>query len=208
MRKLVIIGAGGFGREVAWVIRRINEAAPTFELLGFCDDAEDKREGECGGYPLLGPLAAAGARLGAVGFFCAIGDNRARQAVTAKAVAAGLEPVSVVDPSAAVAPDVAVGRGSFVGVHAVVSAGAAIGEGVIVNHLVTIGHDARLGGYAQACPGVCVSGGCLIGEGVLLGSNACVIPGLRVGDWATVGAGAAVLREIGAGGGVVRISRG
>ena len=39
MERLVIVGCGGFGREVADVVDAINEIAPTFELLGFADDA-------------------------------------------------------------------------------------------------------------------------------------------------------------------------
>ena len=41
MKKLYIIGAGGFGREVAWLVERINEKAPTWDLQGFIDDNEE-----------------------------------------------------------------------------------------------------------------------------------------------------------------------
>jgi sugar O-acyltransferase (sialic acid O-acetyltransferase NeuD family) len=207
MSRLVIIGASGFGREIAWVVGRINAVSPAFELVGFCDDAEDKREGACAGYPLLGTVEAAAARWPGVGFHCAVGDNRARQALTARAVAAGLKPVTVIDPSAVIAPGVVLGDGSYVGIGSVVSVGARIGAGVLVNHQVTVGHDVAVGDFGQLCPGVRVSGGCALGEGVLLGSNACTLPGVKVGAWATVGAGAVALRDVQAGGGVMRINR-
>ena len=38
MKDLVIIGAGGFGREVAEYVRVINEETPNLEFLGFIDD--------------------------------------------------------------------------------------------------------------------------------------------------------------------------
>ena len=38
MRKLYIIGAGGFGREVAWLVERINQIKPTWDMCGFLDD--------------------------------------------------------------------------------------------------------------------------------------------------------------------------
>jgi sugar O-acyltransferase (sialic acid O-acetyltransferase NeuD family) len=205
MRKLVIVGAGGFGREAAWVVERINAARPTFEMLGFCDDAADKREGVCGAYPLLGPFGKVKARFGAVGFFCAIGNNRVRQEVMADGRAQGHEPVTIIDPGAEVAPDVEIGKGSFVGVSSVVSVGSALGEGVIVNHQVCVGHDVTVGDFAQLCPGVCVSGGCEIGEGALLGTLAGTIPMKRVGAWATVGAGVTALRDVADGGSVVRV---
>lgn len=204
MRKLVIIGASGFGREVAWVIERANGRSPSLEVVGFCDDAADKQSGVIGGFPLLGSVEAA-ATSGAEFFFCAIGDNWARQAVAARAVACGLKPVAVVDPSAAVAPDAVVGDGSFVGVGSVVSTGARVGAGVIVNHGACVGHDAELGDFAQLCPGAKVSGGCRMGEGALLGSNACAVPNVRVGAWGTIGAGAVAMRDLPEGGSLLRI---
>jgi len=207
MKKIVIIGAGGFGKEVAWVVERINAVRPEFELLGFCDDAADRREGMCGAYPLLGPVGTVKARLGAVGFFCAIGNNRVRQSVTVSTRAMGHEPVTVADPSAVIAPSAVIGKGSYVGIGGVVSVGSRLGDGVLVNHQVTVGHDVMVGDFAQLCPGVRVSGGSVLGEGVLMGSNACTIPCVRVGTWATVGAGAVALRDIQDGGSLIRLVR-
>ena len=203
MKKLVVVGASGFGREVAWIVERINGVSPSFELLGFCDDAEDKRTGLCGPYPLLGRVEEA-AKSGAELFFCAIGNNRARQSVTARARAAGLKPVTVVDPAAVIASDVQIGGGSYVGIGSVLSVGTRIGEGVIVNHQVCVGHDVTLGAFAQLCPGVCVSGGCVIGEGALLGTLAGTIPQKRVGSWAVVGAGTVALWDVKEGATIVR----
>jgi len=204
MRKLVIVGASGFGREIAWIVERINSGNPTFEMLGFCDDADDKQTGMCGAYPLLGRVEAA-AKSGAEVFFCAIGNNRARQAVTARAVGVGLKPATLIDPGAVVAPCAVVGEGSYVGIGSVVSTGTRLGAGVIVNHHVCVGHDVEVGDFAQLCPGVNVSGGCEIGEGALLGTNAGTIPLKRVGAWATVGAGMVALRDVEEGCSVVRV---
>ena len=92
MKRLVIIGAGGFGREAAWIIGRMSRAVPGLEIAGFCDDAADKQKGLIGAYPLLGRTEEAAAR-GVELFFCAIGTNRARQAAFASAIAAGMRPV-------------------------------------------------------------------------------------------------------------------
>jgi sugar O-acyltransferase (sialic acid O-acetyltransferase NeuD family) len=208
MKKMVIVGAGGFGREAAWVVERINVVMLTFELLGFCDDAADKREGVLGAYPLLGPLEKVKERFGAVGFFCAIGNNRVRQAVMAEGRAQGHEPVTLVDSGAVVAPDVKIGGGSCVGIRSVVSVGAVLGEGVLVNHQVCVGHDVTVGDFAQLCPGACVSGGCAIGEGALLGTLAGMIPLKRVGAWATVGAGVTAMRDVADGQTMVRLGHG
>ena len=193
MRDLVILGAGGFAREIAWLVGRINAVSPAFRLLGFCDDAPDRQSGSCGGYPLLGPIE----RLGEpAAFFCAIGNNRNRQAVSERAEALGHTPVTLVDPSARLAPDVTVGPGCVIGIDAIVSVGSRLGRGVIVNHRVCVGHDVTVGDYAQLCPGVCVSGGCEIGAGALMGTLSGIIPLKRVGADATVGAGSCALRDV------------
>ena len=207
MRKIIIIGASGFGEEVAWLIARCNAHAPAFEVLGFCDDAADKQAGVFGAYPLLGPVESVAKRFGAVGFICAVGNNMARQSLTLRAVAEGHAPATVIDPSAVVAPGVVIGDGSVIGIGSVVSTGARFGAGVLVNHQVTVGHEVTVGDFAQLCPGVRVSGGCVLGEGALLGSNACTIPCVRVGAWATAGAGTAVLRDIQDGGSLIRLGR-
>ena len=205
MQRIVIIGASGFGREVAWIVERINGVKPSFEILGFCDDAEDKRHGLCGVYPLLGSVEAAAVKFLGTGFFCAVGNNRARQSLTARALAVGLEPVALVDPTAVVAPDVVLGPGSYIGVGSVVSVSSRLGNGVLVNHHVTVGHDVALGDFAQLCPGVRISGGCMLGEGVLMGSNACTIPCVKVGAWATVGAGSVAMRDVADGAILMRV---
>jgi len=201
---IVIIGASGFGKEVAWVIERMNGVSPTFEIVGFCDDAPDKQEGVFAGYPLLGALANVPNPTG-LGFFCAIGNNRNRQRVTAQVINAGLTPVTVIDPTAIIAPDAVIGAGSFVGIGGIVSVGARLGNGVIVNLQSCVGHDATLGDFAQVCPGVHISGGCDIGEGALLGTNAAIIPLKKMGAWSTLGAGTAALRDIPDGDTLVRL---
>lgn len=207
MEKIVIIGASGFGAEAAWVIGRINQRHPAFEVLGFCDDAEHKQSGAFCGYPLLGRFDDFDGSGELDGFFCAIGNNEIRKKVFKQAVAMGVPPVTLVDPSAVVAPDVRMGDGCYVGIGSVISCGTRLGEGVLVNHGVTVGHDVEAADFVQLCPGVRISGGCVLGEGALIGSNACTIPGVRIGAWATVGAGAAAMRDLPERGSLVRLGR-
>lgn len=205
MKKIVILGASGFGLEAAWIVERINRVSSEFELIGFCDDDSSKWNGTCGTYPLLGPVENVATLFKNVAFFCAVGDNRARQKFTERARSAGLEPVTLKDPGAVIAPDAVIGAGSFIGIGSVVSVGSCLGEGVIVNHQVTVGHDALIGNFAQLCPGVCLSGGCEVGEGALLGTNAGTIPLKKLGAWSVLGAGTTALKDIPPGATVVRL---
>ncbi len=190
--KLVIIGASGFGAEVAWVCRRAG-----IDVIGYCDDAESKQCGEFMKLPLLGTIEHASETLGPGGHFhVAVGNNRARKQLTERGLRQGWIPATVVDPSAICAPDAVLGDGCYVGIGSVISCGSTLGRQVIVNHQVTVGHDCVVEDYAQLCPGVRVSGGCRIGAGSLLGSNAVTIPCRTVGAWAILGAGGIALRDI------------
>ena len=56
MRELYIIGAGGFGRETAWLAERINRKGQAWKIRGFIDDNESLWGTVCGGYPVFGGL--------------------------------------------------------------------------------------------------------------------------------------------------------
>ena len=195
MKQIVIVGAGGLGREIAWVMERIQQIRPVYEILGFCDDAPALQAGTCSNYPLLGRLADATLPSGA-SFFCAIGNNKIRKAVFAQAMEKGLVPETIVDPTAVIAPDVKLGAGSYVGIGSVVSVGAKLGLGTIVNHHVCIGHDVQADDWCQFSPGVCISGECTVGEGALVGTLGGTIQQRAIGAWATIGAGLVTLRDI------------
>ncbi|MBC7348009.1 MAG: transferase, partial [Clostridia bacterium] len=77
MRDLVIIGAGGFGREVAWLVEEINRAAPTWRLLGFIDGDERKWGQVVNDYPVLGDFSAVQSLAPGVAAVCAVGDPAA-----------------------------------------------------------------------------------------------------------------------------------
>jgi len=200
-RPLVLIGASGFGREVCWACRRAGVS-----VAGFCDDATDRQSGEFCGVPLLGAIEVAAARFGAgTRFHVAVGNNRARQKLAARALAVGWAPAAVIDPLAIVAPDAVVAPGAYVGIGSVVSCLARVERFAIVNHHVTVGHEVAVGAFAQLCPGVRVSGNCVLGEGALLGSNAAILPGKRMGSWTVLGAGSVAMADIPDGVHVVRV---
>ncbi|MDD5705475.1 MAG: acetyltransferase [Kiritimatiellae bacterium] len=201
MSNIIIVGASGFGREVAWVCTRAG-----LKVAGFCDDAPDKQAGDFCDLPLLGTIEKAVPRLGSgTRFHVAVGDNQARKRLAERALLAGWSPLSVVDPSATCAPDAEIGAGSYVGIGSVVSSGCKLGRFAIVNFHATVGHDSVVSDYAQLCPGVRLSGGCTLREGAFLGSNAVVVPLRRVGKWSRVGAGTVAMKDLADGETVMRV---
>ena len=66
MRALLIVGAGGFGREAAEAVAAVNDDKPAYELLGFLDDNPDAAGTEVDGIPVLGPISSVADHPGAL----------------------------------------------------------------------------------------------------------------------------------------------
>jgi sugar O-acyltransferase (sialic acid O-acetyltransferase NeuD family) len=197
MKQLVIIGAGGLGKEVLWAATNRHALQPLFEFLGFCDDAPVRQSGDYCGLPLLGsPEKAARSLTGEIFFVCGVGNNFARQDLVERADRLGWKAETIIDPSVLTAPGVTVGAGTYVGALSILAPDATLGAHVIVNHGCSIGHDSRLGDYCQVCPGGRISGHVELGVGAFLGSNAVVAPGVALGAWARLGAGSFAVRDI------------
>ena len=193
---LVIVGAGGFGREVLELVRDINAARPTFDLLGFLDDGEvNPHVLERVGVPLLGRSDRI-ATLGA-SFVIAIGSGSARRRIDATVRARHYAAVAtLVHPSATLGRDVLVGEGAIVAAGSRITTHVAIGRHAQVNVNCTVGHDVTIEDFATLFPGVHLGGGCVIEEGATLSMGSVILPDVRVGRGAVVGAGAVVVRDV------------
>lgn len=197
MKDLIIIGAGGFGREVAWAAERQNKAAPTWNILGFMDDADDVQGANINGYKVLGKLADSGNYPDAY-FVVAVGASRTREKIVSdmKAVNPSVKFGTVIDPSVEMSDLVTVGEGTIICVHTIITVNAEIGSHVIINLDCTVAHATVLKDFVTLYPSVNVSGNTTIGHAVELGTGTQVIQGKTVGDYSIVGAGAVVTKDI------------
>ncbi|RBY94985.1 hypothetical protein DQ244_03085 [Blastococcus sp. TBT05-19] len=195
---MVVIGAGGFGREVHDVIEAINDTAPRLECVGFLADGRaDVELVEDRGVPFLGPVAGLADMPADVRYVIAIGNGAARRRIDGWATELGREAIPLVHPSAVLGRHrVVLGPGSIVCASAVVTTNVRLGRHVHLNLGVTVGHDAVLGDYVTANPNVSVSGNAVLEDEVTMGTGATVIEGRRIGARTTVGAGAAVVRDL------------
>ncbi len=123
-----------------------------------------------------------------------IGNNDTRRRIAVRFPQADW--VCCVHPRAFVDPDAVIGRGSVVCAGAVVQPGTVIGQHVIVNTGATVDHDCRLDDFVHLGPGAHLAGHVHLDEGVFIGIGGSIIPCVRVGCWSTVGAGAAVVRDL------------
>ena len=197
MKDLIIFGASGFGREVAWLVERINIRKPTWNLLGFMDD-DDTIQGErINGYPVLGKTDDV-IRFSEAYFVCAVGASRTREKIVQnlKNNNPQIKFGTIIDPSVEISDLVSIGKGCIICANSIVTVNIVIGNHVIINLDCTIGHDAVISDFVTLYPSVNVSGITNIGHGVELGTGMQIIQGKTIGEYSIVGAGAVVVKDI------------
>lgn len=196
-KKLYIIGAGGFGREVAWLVERINNIEPTWDLQGFIDDNEEVQGSKQGNYTVVGNCQSLEQAESEVWVACAIGASHVRKKVIEKVSRyANVRFATLIDPSVLMSQSVAIGEGSIICAGNILTVDIAIGSHVIINLDCTVGHDAVLGDFVTLYPSVNVSGGTLLEDGVEIGTGAQIIQGKRILENTIVGAGAVVTKDL------------
>ena len=169
MKDLIIFGASGFGREVAWVVERINKANLTWNLLGFMDDDDSIQDSVINGYKVLGKTGDVKEYPDAF-FVCAVGASRVREKIikNMKMVNPNIKFGTVIDPSVEISDLVKIGEGTIICAHTIITVNISIGNHVIINLDCTIGHDAILNDFVTLYPSVNVSGITNIGHAVEL----------------------------------------
>lgn len=197
MKELIIVGASGFGREVAWLVERINKVNPTWNLLGLMDDNPKIQNKEINGYRVLGTINDIN-KYPNVYFVCAVGSSKIREKIISKMKMINPDVLfgTVIDSTVEKSDYVSIGEGSIICAHTIITTNISIGNHVIINLDCTIGHDAVLEDFVTLYPSVNVSGMTNIGHGVELGTGMQIIQGKTVGEYSIVGAGAVVVRDI------------
>lgn len=197
MRDLYIIGAGGFGREVAWLAERMNSVERTWNIRGFLDDCKELHGISLNGYSVLGGDEYLDTIDTECWVVCAIGASRIRKRVIERLKKyPHVKFATLIDPSVLLSDLVEVGEGSIICAGTIATVNIKIGNHVIINLDCTVGHDAILEDFVTVYPSVNISGNCHMEQCVELGTGTQVIQGLMIGQETIVGAGAVVVRNL------------
>lgn len=195
IKKLIIAGAGGLGREVhAWMKDWV-EHNPGYVIAGFIDDGGLSLNGFHHYADILGTIDGYQPAADEL-VICAIGKPSDKKYVVDKLLAKGAAFFSLVHPTAVVGDNVKLGRGVLVCPRVVLSVDLVIGDFVTINSACTVGHDAQIGDFSTLSCQCDVTGGAVLEDEVFMGSRASVLPKVRVGKGAVVGAGSVVLRAV------------
>lgn len=197
MKKLYIIGAGGFGREVIWLVERINTVGKEWEIAGFIDDNASVQGSLLNGYKVLGGCDYFDETQEECWVVCCIGSAGIRKMVVEKLMQhSNVKFAKLIDPSVLISDLVEIGEGSIICAGTIATVNISIGKHVIINLDCTIGHDVILKDFVTIYPSVNVSGNVVVGECAELGTGTQIIQGKNIGDSTIVGAGAVVTKDL------------
>ena len=197
MKRVVIIGAGGHGREVADILRDQARADSELEPVGFADENRDLHGRQFDGLPVLGDWSwFEGTDRTDLAVICAVGSPHICRRLVERAHRIGLSFVSAISPLACISSFARLGEGVTVFPNVIVNTGAFIDSYSILNVGVVVSHDSIVGPYSIINPGVRLAGNVTIGAGCYIGMGANVIQGRTVGGSSVVGAGAVVTRDL------------
>ncbi len=201
--RLVVVGAGGFGREVIDIVEALaitgsaQAVARAIELIGVVDDSEATRPlVERRGVAWLGPLHALDALDPSVRYVIGIGAGSVRRRLAGAVADTGREPATLVHPMATVGGDTLIGEGCILAAGARVTTNITLGRHTDIHVNATVGHDSVLGDFVSVYPGATVSGSVRLGSGVTIGTGANVLPGVTIGEDAYIAAGAVVTADV------------
>lgn len=196
LKDIVVLGAGGLGREILALIEACNGKHEEWNVLGFLDSDPNLAGSEISGYRVLGNDEWHSRSRDSVWFVCAIGNPRVRCQVVKKFSAMGCRFASLIHPDVAIPKSVRIGSGTVVMAGTRFTVDAMIGSHVVVYINCSLTHDVEIADFCMIAPGCNLSGGVVLEEGVQLSTGVSVLPRRRVGAWAIVGAGGVVTHDI------------
>lgn len=195
MKKIAIIGAGGFGREVKMLIDQINKKEKQFEIVGFFDDKLYSER--INGLNYLGNLKDLNSWNSLLSIVVAIADPKTKKKIVESITNPNVDFPNLIHPSVLIGyDDVKIGKGNIICAGVIVTVNIVIKDFIILNLSCTVGHDTTIYSYSSFMPSVNISGEVTIEEGVYVGTGAKIINQVAIGNYTIVGAGAVVSKSL------------
>ena len=195
MNKLIVIGGGGFAKEVVWLAQDCG-----YQVVGILDDNTDMHGQEAMGIEVLGSVDTWTAYQDCQ-FILAIGSPRIRHLVYQKMLnasqgAATPKFATLVHPNVIKSDSVSIGEGSIICAGCVLTVEIAIGRHTILNLSDTIGHESFLGDFVTLAPMVAISGNVTLSDYSEVGTGAAIRQGLTIAKGGMLGMGGVQTKDI------------
>lgn len=196
MKDIAIYGFGGFGREIACLLRMINDQKPTWNLIGYFDD--NKPIGMMNKYgEVLGGMGAVNNWSTPLSIVFSIATPSILKSLSGRIVNSKIEFPNIIAPNTILFDEstLKIGQGNVFMLGCRISCDVTIGDFNLVNGAVSFGHDVKIGNCNVLGPSTRLSGNVSLGNEVFFGACATVLQGIEIGSNARIGAGAMVMRK-------------
>lgn len=195
MKHLIIIGAGGFGREIYCSATESIGFGDEFDIKGFLDPDAHKLDGFEGYPPILGVEDSYSIEVDDI-FVCAFGNVGLKKKCCEIIISKGGSFITLIHKTAYISKNVRIGNGCVVLAGARIHCDVTLGDFVVVQPYAIIGHDVKVGNWSHINALVDCGGASVIGEGVTLHTTCFVLPQAIIEDGATVGAGSVTMMKV------------
>ena len=193
MNNIVIVGASGFGREVAWLI----ENSDKWNVKGFVDDNEDLEHKSVNDYPVLGTIDFLLNVNEKTNVVVAIGNPRIRKKIVERLqINKNISFPNIFDKDVIIDKTVTLGFGNIICKGNILTTNIEIGNFNHINLNCTVGHDVQFNDYITVYPGVNISGNVIINDCVEVGTGTKIIQGKKIVKETVIGAGSVVVKDI------------
>lgn len=197
MKDIVIYGAGGFGREIACLLRLINDKSEEWNLIGFLDD-DEKLWGTKNEYgTVLGGSDWLNKYANELACAIAVGNPSSVQKIVGEIDNSKISFPNLYAPSVTFLDkgNLHIGQGNIICTNCFISCNVTIGNFNLFNGYIPIGHDAVIGDCNVVMPSCNISGGVVIGNGNFLGVQSVVLQYIKIGNNTRIGANSVIMRK-------------
>lgn len=193
-RKLYIVGAGDFGREMESLLEMIPQHQRNWDIAGYLDDNPKALEGKETDYKVIGKVGDYPLTKDDLAIL-AISDSISREKIYHQ-LKDRVTFHTYVHPNVIIFKFCKIGEGSIIVSNDLISNSVTIGKCVIMNQGTQIGHDSVIGDFCSLMSSVDLGGHCQLSEKVFIGTGATLIPGIKVGAEAKIGSGSVVIKNV------------
>ena len=198
MKDIAIYGAGGFGKEVACLIKRINEKEPAWNLVGFFDDNPDLKGETISHFgPCLGGIDDLNVFPGKLAVMMAIGNSIVVRKIVTKIDNTNVYFPNLIHPNFVISdPETfRIGKGDISQGGCTVTCDVKVGDFNIFNGAICLGHDVNIDSFNTFMPAVRISGEVKMGSDNFFGVGSIVLQQIKMGNHVRLGAGSVLMTK-------------
>lgn len=195
MKNLILIGAGGFGREIYDFCTQTEEYNKEFVVKGFLDSNPEAMSGFENYPPILNSVEEYEIEEDDV-FVCSIGSVKLKKKNINLIQNKGGEFISIIHPTAIINSNVKLGKGVLILSYTNIKSDSQIGDYVTIQPHCVLGHDVKIGEFCHLNSFSFMGGNSILEDEVLLNTKSTILPNVKIGMGSTVGVSSVVIKNV------------